>query len=147
MGAIANLAGIRDIEVSLVTALEEALAGDGVRVVAEPNPGRASMPLADRECLVGWIGDSVGSPQPLARGRCAIERRFRVHLRCKALRDHREGYDLVDKVLNAVHFVSVPDAEPSFPASVTLVGYDEASAFYAYDVECVYKTYVGGKKL
>lgn len=142
MGTIGALSSIREIEDSLVQALTTELAGQGVRVVGEPNPGRSSMPLADRECLVGWIGDRIGELQSLARGRCAIERRFRIHLRLKSLRDHRDSYDLADRVLNVVHFLQIQNAEPGYPTSAALVGYDEPSGFYAIEIECVFKSYV-----
>jgi len=139
--AISYLATLKDIEESLVEVLKTALATHNVRVAAELNPGRASAPQADRECLVGWTGDTIGSMQTLDKGRLEIRRSFRIHIRLKSLNNHTKGYEIVDDALKAVHFLQFENAEASYPSSVNLVGYDAESGFYAFEIDVTFKTY------
>ena len=139
--AISYLATLKNIEDSLVDSLKTALATHNVRVAAELNPGRTSAPQADRECLVGWTGDSIGSLQTLDRGRVEIRRSFRIHIRLKSLNTHTKGYEIVDDALTAVHFLQFDDAEASYPSSANLVGYDAESGFYAFEIDVTFKTY------
>jgi len=138
---ISSLATLKDIEDSLVGVLKTALAPHNVRVAAELNPGRASAPQADRECLVGWTGDTIGSMQTLDNGRVEIRRSFRIHIRLKSLNNHKKGYEIVDDALQAVHFLQFENAQASYPSSVNLVGYDADSGFYAFEIDVIFLTY------
>jgi len=139
--AIGYLARLTDIEDSLVESLKTALAPHNVRVAAELNPGRASAPQADRECLVGWTGDTIGNLSTLDKGRVEIRRSFRIHIRLKSLNNHKKGYEIVDDALTAAHFLQFENAQASYPASVNLVGYEPESGFYAFEIDVIFTTY------
>jgi hypothetical protein len=136
------MATIQDLEEELVDILEGALEDLDCRVVAEPNPGRARLPQADREVLVGWIGDDIGPISTIDRGRSRVNRKFRIVVRFRSLREHQESYEVIDTILHVVHLLQLNNTIACTPIGTSLLQYDEESGYYVYEVDVEFRTYL-----